>query len=472
MIEDDQVGQTITYSSMCYNVARLKTQLLWFALLIFIIRSESRPVLSQMEDEADRGWPQFLGPSRDGKSSLQTDPSAWQEGLSLVWRTKIGSGYASPTVSDGRLFIFDRQKHLARLICYQAETGQPIWEFNYPSDYEDLYGYDSGPRVCPLVDQERVYVFGAEGVLHCLTVAEGKLIWSVDTIKQFGVVQNFFGTGSSPIVIDQLLIVQIGGSPPGMAQNILQVKGKLLGNGSGIVAFNKLTGQVVYQISDELASYASPVLTTIGSREWGFAFMRGGLVGFDPLQGKVNFHFPWRSTKFESVNAASPVIITDNTFEAKLVFISESYQIGSAVLRVSGGGYSVVWQDLKERRDKSMLLHWNTPIHHGGYLYGCSGRHSQGAELRCVEAQTGKVMWSHPVDERMSLTAVGDHIIGLGEYGNLLLLRPNPTEFELQAYHSLSETEGLKYPAWAAPIVAYGFLYLRGRDHVYCFDLP
>ena len=472
MIEDDQVGQTVTDSGMCYNVARLKTQLLWFALLIFIIRSESRPVLSQMEDKAHRGWPQFLGPSRDGKSSLQTDPSAWQEGLSLIWRTKVGSGYASPTVSDGRLFIFDRQKHLARLICYQAETGQPIWEFNYPSDYEDLYGYDSGPRACPLVDQERVYVFGAEGVLHCLTVAEGKLIWSVDTVKQFGVVQNFFGTGSSPIVIDQLLIVQIGGSPPGVAQNILQVKGKLLGNGSGIVAFNKLTGQVVYQISDELASYASPVLTTIGSREWGFAFMRGGLVGFDPLQGKVNFRFPWRSTKFESVNAASPVIMTDNTLEAKLVFISESYQIGSTVLRVSGEGHSVVWQDSKERRDKSMLLHWNTPIHHDGYLYGCSGRHSQGAELRCVEAQTGKVTWSHPVDERMSLTAVGDHIIGLGEYGNLLLVRPNPTEFELQAYHSLSETVGLKYPAWAAPIVAYGFLYLRGRDRVYCFDLP
>ena len=101
--------------------------------------------------------------------------------------------------------------------------------------------------------------------------------------------------------------------------------------GSGIVAFYKHTGEVVYQIADELASYASPIFTTIDDRRWGFAFLRGGLVGFEPETGEIDFHYPWRHPKIESVNASSPVIADD------LVFISESYGIGSAVVKVHPG---------------------------------------------------------------------------------------------------------------------------------------
>ena len=200
--------------------------------------------------------------------------------------------------------------------------------------------------------------------------------------------------------------------------------------------------------------------------------MRSGLVGFDPVKGVVNFNFDWRAEKFESVNASSPVIISDHRPESKLVFISESYQIGSALLRVSNEGYQVVWKDLKKQRKKSLMLHWNTAIHHDGFLYGCSGRHTTGAELRCININNGTVVWSKRVDERMSLTAVSDYLIALGEFGTLLLIRLNSSHFDLCASHTLSEAFGLKYPAWSAPVVANGFLYLRGRDHVYCFDLP
>src|SRR5690606_25563868 len=100
--------------------------------------------------------------------------------------------------------------------------------------------------------------------------------------------------------------------------------GQVKGNGSGVVAFDKLTGQVRYQLSDELASYSSPTLATIGDRRWCFVFARGGLLGFEPATGKLDFHYPWRSPKLESVNASNPVVV-DNT-----VFISECYGPGSS----------------------------------------------------------------------------------------------------------------------------------------------
>ena len=414
-------------------------------------------------------WNDFLGPERNGKSREKIDIRPWgKTGPPIVWHQKIGTSYGAPTVANGRLFIFARHGDMARLTCLESVTGNELWRFEYPTDYEDMYGYNNGPRCCSVVDEDRVYIFGAEGMLHCVSVSDGESLWEVDTTTQFHVVQNFFGIASAPAVEGELLIVQIGGSPPGSPKDIWGANGRPAPNGSGIVAFNKYTGEVVYQIADELASYASPIFTTIDDRRWGFAFLRGGLVGFEPQTGEIDFHYPWRHRKIESVNASSPVVADD------FVFISESYGIGSSVLKVHPGGYEVVWKDRASRRTKAMELHWNTAIHHEGYLYACSGQRPNGAELRCVELKTGKVAWVQRVDERASLLWVNDVFIYLGEYGRLMLLKCTPEKLEVISQAVPKDKNGsslVKYPAWAAPVLADGYLYIRGKDRLICFDL-
>src|SRR6185437_12717670 len=105
-------------------------------------------------------------------------------------------------------------------------------------------------------------------------------IWKVDTCADFHVLQNFFGVGSTPILEGDLLLVQVGGSPKDSDAQTAADRPK--GDGSGLVAFDKYTGKVRYHVTDELASYSSPVLATIGERRWCFLFARGGLVGLDP----------------------------------------------------------------------------------------------------------------------------------------------------------------------------------------------
>ena len=167
-------------------------------------------------------WSRFLGPTGDGKSPETDLLTSWPPGGPLVvWEKEIGTSYGAPTVSQGRLFMFDRHGRFAHLTCMKSETGEELWRFEYPTDYEDLYGYNNGPRTCPVVDGNRVYIFGAEGMLHCVTVSDGKLLWSLDTTAKFHVVQNFFGVGSAPVIEGELLIVQIGGSPPGRAKTLL-----------------------------------------------------------------------------------------------------------------------------------------------------------------------------------------------------------------------------------------------------------
>ncbi|MDE0016254.1 MAG: PQQ-binding-like beta-propeller repeat protein [Candidatus Poribacteria bacterium] len=426
--------------------------------------------LTLLADAQASDWNDFLGPQRNGKSEAKIDIAPWgKTGPPIVWHQRIGTSYGAPTVANGRLFIFARHGDMARLTCMESDTGTEFWRFEYPTDYEDMYGYNNGPRSCPVVDGERVYIFGADGMLHCVRVSDGKALWEVDTMAKFHVVQNFFGVASAPAIEGELLIVQIGGSPPGSPKDIWGANGSPDPNGSGIVAFNKHTGEVIYQIADDLASYASPVFTTIDDRRWGFAFLRSGLVGFEPTSGVIDFHYPWRHAKIESVNASSPVVADD------FVFISESYGIGSSVLKVHPSGYEVVWKDRASRRNKSMELHWNTAIHHAGYLYACSGQRPNGAELRCVELKTGKVMWSQRVDERASLLWVNDYFIYLGEYGRLMLLKCTPEKLGVISQIPLLKDKNgrqlVKYPAWAAPVLAEGYLYVRGKDRLICFDL-
>ncbi|HND54128.1 MAG TPA: PQQ-like beta-propeller repeat protein [Pirellulaceae bacterium] len=423
-------------------------------------------------------WPQFLGPTADSRSSEKGILVNWpKEGPKIVWQKPAGEGYGIGTISRGRLFQFDRYGDIARLTCMKSETGEELWKFEYPTNYQDLYSYNGGPRASPLIDDDRVYTYGVEGMLHCIRAVDGEVLWKVDANEKFGVIQNFFGVGSTPVIEGDLLIVMVGGSPaedksvpPGQLDRVSP-------NGTAIVAFDKFTGEVKYQIGDDLASYASLKLATIDGRRWCFAFCRSGLLAFDPATGKIDFNYPWRSKMLESVNASTPVVVGDE------VFISETYAIGSSLLKVAPGKQTVVWRDETTRREKSFKAHWNTPVMVDGFLYGCSGRNPPDAEQRCIEWKTGKVQWTVPNQIRTSMLYVDGHLISLGEFGSLQLLKVNPEKYEVLADVTLRRQVAgplppgleapplLKYPCWAAPVLSHRLLYLRGDDRLVCLEL-
>jgi len=422
-------------------------------------------------------WPQMLGPNRDSKSPEKGILTKWPaSGPKIVWTRPVGTGYTVGSVAYGRFYQFDKIGDKATLLCLNAETGDKLWEFAYPSSYEDLYGYNDGPRCAPLVDGNRVYTYGVEGMIHCVDATTGEVMWKVDTFTDFGVIQNFFGVGSGPIIEGDLLLVMVGGSPPESKAFPPDQLNRVKSNGSAVVAFDKLTGKVRYKIGDELASYASLQTAQIDGRRWAFAFCRGGLLGFEPSTGKIDFHYPWRATLLESVNASTPVVVGNQ------VLISETYGPGSSLLEVSPGQAKVVWKDDPKRRAKAMQTHWNTPVYHEGYLYGSSGRHAENAELRCIDRKTGEVKWSEPGLSRTSLLYVDGHFVVLAEYGRLMLIRATPDKFDLVAQADIPSDEPgprlpgrpallLKYPCWSAPILSHGLLYVRGDDRLVCLEL-
>jgi outer membrane protein assembly factor BamB len=426
---------------------------------------------------AGSDWPIFLGPNQDSRSPEKGILTKWGDsGPKLVWHKQLGTSYGAPTIADGRLMQFDRFGDKSRLYCLDAKTGKELWRHEFPTEYEDLYQYNNGPRCSPLIDGDRVYAYAVDGVLACCRASDGKPLWQKNLNKEFGVVQNFFGVGSNPVLEGDLLIVMVGGSPPESHKLAPGQLDRVEPNGSGIVAFDKLTGEVKYKIGEELASYSSLRLATIDGRRWCFAFCRGGLLAFEPASGNIDFHYPWRAKILESVNASVPVVVGDE------VLISETYGPGATLLKVSPGKYEIVWKDDDRQRQKSLQTHWMTPVYQDGYVYGCSGRHTENALLRCVEWKTGKVMWDVPGMSRTSLLAIDDHFLCLAEFGQLWLLKLTPEKPEQIATIDYADPEigqkllgkkgpVLEYPCWAAPVVSHGLLYLRGKDRLICLEL-
>jgi outer membrane protein assembly factor BamB len=450
---------------------RAATTILLLSVLTGATRGETASPLAgdNQKQSGSKDWPGFLGPHRNGKSDERGLPAEWPpKGPPIVWQAPIGTGYSAPAISDGRLYTFGRVGESARLQCLDATTGTPQWICDYPTDFEDMLGYNNGPRATPVVDGPNVYTYGAEGVLQCVRMVDGQMVWRIDTLKDFGVVKNFFGVGSTPLVYGELLIVCVGGSPPNGPTDVYNANGRVEPNGSGVVAFDKLTGKVRWKTGDELASYASPVAAKFAGRDVVYMFARGGLMAIDPAKGRTLAQFPWRARKLESVNASSPVVVGDE------IFISETYELGSALVRFTGTAFQEVWSDRDRRRNQSMALHWNTPIEHEGYLYGSSGYHAPDAELRCIEWKTGKVMWSEPNMGRSSLLLVDGMLVCLSEDGTLRLVRATPQKYQEVAEWELQADDGsplLPHPAWAAPALSHGLLYVEGANRLVCLKL-
>ena len=454
---------------------RLLAPALFFALTLFLRADD---------------WPEFMGPARNQVSAETGLIAALPVGgPPLAWEKAVGKGYSAPSVRGGKLVVHHRVGSEEIVEACDAKSGLTLWKYAYPSDYRDPFGYNNGPRCTPLLTADRCYTFGAEGVLLCLDMAAGKKVWRRDTAADFEVPEAFFGAGSSPVLEDGLLIVQVGAQPD-----------------SGVVAFDAATGKTVWEAVGEKswsgvpmtawpgsrtvvwnrndptfekqASYCTPVAATIHGQRHILVCTRQGLVSLDPKTGAVNFSFWFRARQNETVTAMTPVVHGD------LVLLSNCYyRTGSVCLRVKADGKAVeeVWRGLQ------LEVHWTRPVLEKGMLYAFSGRNEPDARFRCVELATGDVKWdrtegwpngSHAkpgagdkapdVFGRGAAILADGKLIVLGEAGLLGLFKPNPGKVEELARWQVPQ---MHYPCWAAPVLANRLLYLRDEDHLVCYDL-
>jgi outer membrane protein assembly factor BamB len=400
-------------------------------------------------DAVTQDWPSFLGPTHNGVSAETRLSRVLPP--PLIWELSKGTGYASPAVAGQRLVFLHRIANDEIVECLHPETGARLWQFRYGTAFEDRYGYNNGPRSSPVIDGDRVYTMGAEGKLHCLQLGSGAVIWKRDLRAEYKVPQDFFGSASTPLVEGRLLIINVGAP-----------------RGPSVVGLDTMTGKEVWRAGSQWGpSYASPVPATIHGKRRVLVFAggesdppTGGLMSIDPVSGRMDFSFPWRSRSYESVNASCPVV-----FDNK-VFISASYRTGGALVEIQPDfTYRVAWTTA------DFGLHFNTAIYRDGFLYGFDGRNEPDASLACVDCSNGKVVWRETPEWtekldgsreqtvgiwRGSLLAADGQYLCLGELGHLLWLDLTPKGYkELSRARLFAARE-----SWALPVLSRGLLYV------------
>ncbi|HET6425767.1 MAG TPA: PQQ-binding-like beta-propeller repeat protein, partial [Planctomycetaceae bacterium] len=233
-------------------------------------------------------WPQILGSQRNGIAVDEKLGSKWTSGkLTPAWSVTCGSGLAGVAVTKGTVVLFHRSDD-ETLSAFDAETGKPRWKQAYPSNFQAQIVDDDGPRAVPTIADGRIFAYGAAGRLIAVDFKTGEPLWNRETHREFSAPAGYFGAGSAPVVEGKLAIVNVGGP-----------------KGAGVIAFDVTSGQPVWKSSDELASYAAPIMATIGGERRALVVTRYQFLGLDPATGTKAFSLPF-GARGPTVNGASP----------------------------------------------------------------------------------------------------------------------------------------------------------------------
>ena len=375
-------------------------------------------------------WAQWRGPERNGISTeTNWNPEALAKGPNMLWNEKVGLGYSSVAVNGRLLYTMGNDRGQDTVYCLDARTGREVWKYSYPSRSMQY----PGPRATPTVDGNLLYTLSSDGQLICFSADSGKKQWRRNIATDFGARPPNWGFACSPVIEGELLLLNAG------------ISG---------LALYKQTGKAAWASGPGTGGYATPVLYDLEGKRCAAVFGRRAIYGVEVQTGKQAWSYPW--TTDNDVNAADPLVFGSR------VFISSNYGAGSALLDISGRQPRLVW------RNRSMNSHFSSFLLIDGYIYGNDGfAGRRNGVFRCLDAETGRTMWSESLGFG-SLIAADGKLILLTEQGDLYIARATSS-----SYREISQARSiLSSSCWTPPVLCNGMIYLRNhRGDLVCVDV-
>ncbi|NKB89414.1 MAG: PQQ-binding-like beta-propeller repeat protein [Acidobacteria bacterium] len=220
----------------------------------------------------EAAWPGFRGPGRDSRVRGTRIATDWDtQPPRELWRRPVGPGWSSFAVR-GDVFYTQEQRGEAEVVsAYSISSGEPLWRHEDSTRFWEAIG-GAGPRATPTLHGDRVYAFGATGILNALRADTGVAVWSRDVADETGVETPGWGFASSPVVIGDLVIVA--------ARSVLS-------------AHELATGAPRWQTVDRGGSYSSPQLYTIDGVQQVLLATVAGLISVDPATGTTLWTHEW-----------------------------------------------------------------------------------------------------------------------------------------------------------------------------------
>ena len=342
------------------------------------IAKPSQTARVPLDQTTDDDFPQFLGPTRSASIDRISLARDWKkQPPRRLWEQKIGAGHSGFVVVNGFAVTMEQRGKEELVTCYNALTGALKWSHGIEARHETKLGR-IGPRSTPAIDEGRVYALGATGIFRCLDGATGNLLWSHDILAECHTtldedLQNvYWGRAASPLVFNNLVIVA-GGGPGG-------------GPWISLLAFDKVSGKLVWPGGSRQIGYSSPTVAVLGGMRQILIVNEASVTGHDPRTGDTLWEQPFKGSSTSNANTSQVVPVGDNR-----LFVSKGYLGGSELFRV-GRDDSGKWTTKKIWRKASILKTKFTNIAvFNGFAYGLSD-----GILECAELSTG----SSPLEAR------------------------------------------------------------------------
>lgn len=382
-------------------------------------------------------WPQWRGANGDAKVSDFNAPQTWPKELKQQWNVTVGAGDATPALVGDKIYVFSRQGADEVTRCLDAGSGKMLWEDKYAPgvSVSGPAGQHPGPRSSPAVGDGKVVTIGVSGVLTCLDAESGKVAWRKDPYKSW----PRFYTSSSPIIVDNLCIAELGGQ-----------------GDSAVLALDLGSGEPKWKAQIDGAAYSTPAVATLGGTKQVVAFSEKKLFGLSLADGKQLWEIA-APTQRMTYNAVTPIIDGD-------VIIYSGQGKGTMAVQLEKQGDEFKTKELWANAELSSGF--STPVLKDGRLYGLSSK----ASFFCIDAKTGKKLWASPSRPRErgfgSLVDAGPVILALTPGADLIALKPGDSEYSEVASIKVSDAQPYAYP-----VVSGNRVFVKGQDAVTLFTI-
>jgi outer membrane protein assembly factor BamB len=398
-------------------------------------RPVSGPKLDGPSANTRPDWPDWRGPGRHGH--VPRLPPRLPATARLVWKkAAMTGGLAGLSVSDGRLVLAERdfadEHDVYR--CLDADTGELLWRVAFPARGKLDYG--QSPRAAPVLHAGRAYLLGAFGDLRCVNVTNGRVMWKRQLPREFEAELPTWGMCSPPLVVDDLLIVNPGGT------------------NASLVALDAATGRTRWRTPGLPAAYAAFICGEFGGRRQIVGYDRHSLGGWEVRTGRRLWQLvPPAEGDF---NVPTPIAVDGGILVSTENNGTRFYQFddaGRIVTKPAG--------ECAELAPETA-----TPVVTGGRVFGA--HHG----LRCLDVRAGlKPVWHRDepkLGDHATLIADEERVLVITLGGELILIDGKSDQGAILSRLRLFEED---VEIYSHPALVGTRLYARGGSSVVCVDL-
>jgi outer membrane protein assembly factor BamB len=379
-------------------------------------------------------WPGFRGPERDGVvrgTRINTDWSSAPP--TVIWRRPIGPGWSSFAVRGDLLYTQEQRGDDEMVACYRVSTGAPVWRHRDRVRFWESNG-GAGPRGTPTIHRNHVYALGATGLLNALDARTGAVVWSRNAAEDTGVELPGWGFTSSPLVVDDVVIVALSGR---------------------LAAYDVESGEPRWLGPTGGGGYSSPHLLKIDGVTQVLLLRGARSTSVAPADGTLLWEYSWQP----AVSIVQPAFTPDGD----ILINTADAMGGHGMRRIDVGHGPDGWTTRELWTSRGLKPYFNDFVVHEGHAYGFDG-----SILSCIDVEDGTRKWKggRYGSGQLILLPEQDLLLVLSEEGELALVGATPDQ-----YTELARVPGIEGKTWNHPVLIGSTLLVRNGEEMAAFRL-